>query len=643
MSDINYSWPSTLEGLALGLGTASALRTVFRPDIDHWTRVTLALWACSYLFLFGARSFMSAHERFAYYALHVIVYLYRNSLLYFFAARIAEGYNLRRFSEIPVLGLYSVFHVGWIIASLANITAICLIGTWSGRCAMSPTHKSFRIGTDASFVFLILLLDSTFVYHLARKLCRQHGLNVLTFHINIYHACMQTVLCIAIALNIYRLRNLPNDDDPPIAYPIWQMQDVIVLLLLIEFGCKYGLILKASHPDTTHQDLESAKLLLSRAENTKNNILRYLHHELRNNLQRIMYLSDLLVQNGANSPSTSEPTRDESVPAATITSEQSTLHSIQICSAYIASIVEDVLTIENYESGTLALRPRSYNLSDLIRTEFAYLEQFAESRGRCVQLENALPESYQVIGDCDRVRQVLRILGESCIERSDVQTTEDDIHVHAYATVNGSLTVELIASVSNIFDVTLTDPYTLHPGDGPHDLSQSVVHRILRALHGHIVLDSSRQRATIIIPIAFDLTDSDPIEMTTPKKPRLRVLIVDDSKINRTILHKLLKSIMRDNVSIQEAEDGQAATNRVLHEGHVFDIIWMDVVMPIKDGIAACREIKAVLPTTVIIMVSANDLSGSSDMEGPVSPDDAILKPVKKGILEGMLRRHKLI
>lgn len=631
------SWPSTLEGFALGLGIASGVRTMFKPDIDNWMRVTLVLWASSYIFSFGACSFFSKHERFAYYALHVVVFLYRNSLLFFFGARLAEGYGLHRYCELPIVVFYSLFHIGWIIASLSNITSACLLGTWSGQCQMSQTHKAFRMGTEISFVLLILILDSTFVYHLARKLCRQHGSNILTFHTNIYHAFAQLALSLVIAANIYRIVRLPYNDDSPTVYPIWQVQDVIVLLLLTEFGCKYNLIIIASRPDTSHEDLESARKLLSQAENTKNNILCYLHHELRNNLQRMIYLSDRLTASGSPStPKSVTGTNSES-------NEESTLQSIQTCSAYIASIVEDVLTIENYESGTLALRPRSYNLSELVRTELIYFEQFAEAHGRRILFKNTMPDSYQVMGDSDRVRQVLRILGESCISRSNAETIGDSsAHVEVIATVNGSLTVELKASVSDIFDVTLTEPYTLQSGEGPHDLSQSVVHRILRAVHGHIVL-ATRQHARIVIPVELDLTTEISTEILPQSRSRLNVLIVDDSKINRTVLRKLMKSILRDKVTIQEAEDGQAATNLVLRESHVFDVIWMDMVMPIKDGIVACREIKAVLPTTVIILVSANDFSGSSDMHGPLAPDDAIVKPVKKSTLEGMLRRHKLI
>jgi CheY-like chemotaxis protein len=128
--------------------------------------------------------------------------------------------------------------------------------------------------------------------------------------------------------------------------------------------------------------------------------------------------------------------------------------------------------------------------------------------------------------------------------------------------------------------------------------------------------------------------------MRTKREKVLNTLVVDDSMINRTVLKKLLRNILRDRLGIlHEADNGQAAVDLVLRENHVYDIIWMDMIMPVKDGLAACNEIKSVLPTTIVVMVSANDLSDTPNT-GPLSPDASIIKPVKRALVEEMIERY---
>ena len=389
-------------------------------------------------------------------------------------------------------------------------------------------------------------------------------------------------------------------------------------------------MLKKSQPDTSEQDLEAARLQLARTENAKNNLIRYLHHELRNNLQRMTYLS--------------EQAAEKLVPhqGGHETDQGNVLEALQTCAVYINAIVEDVLTIENYESGTLILRPRRFNLTHLIQGELSYLRQYAGSQEARLDVIVDMPSSYEVMGDPDRVRQILRVLGESCLEHAGRERTADrQAEVEITVRVNGSLFVQFLASVTDIFDVALIDPYTLHPGEAPHDLSRSVVHRILKAVHGHIVIDASRKRAQVIIPLLIDLSDDARDGARATKK--IKTLIVDDSSVNRRVLSKVLRGILKDQLILEEADDGQTATDLVLKEGHVFDIIWMDMVMPIKDGFSACHEIKSVLPTTIVVMVSANDLASAPEMHATISPDDALIKPVNRASVVMMLEKHKLL
>ena len=74
---------------------------------------------------------------------------------------------------------------------------------------------------------------------------------------------------------------------------------------------------------------------------------------------------------------------------------------------------------------------------------------------------------------------------------------------------------------------------------------------------------------------------------------KCRILVVDDSPLNRKMLSKLLKS---KGYNIEEAADGQIAVDKIKQEadaGRSYDVILMDFVMPVMDGPAATRAIRA--------------------------------------------------
>lgn len=620
-------WAAILEGFIVGLGSRPVTRTLFNELTYPSMRLAVCFWVASHICILCTHFPRSINDLVTYYCLHVLVYLYRLILLYVFETRMAEGIGFPIWIGVfTVSGTYTVFHLGWMMQSIHDLD-YQLQRTGCLECNLGKLGRCFRIGTDASFVFWIILLDSILIWHLARVLTRQHGMQILGYSRNVCHGLLHLILLAAVGFNMHQITTAPHlGIQPNTSFPVvWPFQDLAVLLIVTEFGCRYKLLLKYSAPDTSAADLETARKQLIRASATKNKMLRYLHHELRNNLQRMSYLSENLLK-----------TSSEDL-------KKSALESIRTCSAYITSTVEDVLTIENFESGTLSMRPRSYDLSELLRSEFTHLEQYATALTRTVEIHNNLPSSYVVVGDPDRLRQIIRILGESCITNS---VPKDGCHAAFHAKVNGSLEIEIWASVANLFDLTLADPYTLHPEDqDSQDLSQSVVQRILKAVHGHVVLDASREHAKIIVPVAVDIALDVALNLAPAMPPavhtrKLNMLVVDDALINRMIMKKLLTGILKDTVCIDEAENGLAATKLVLEQKKVFDIIWMDAIMPVKDGLKACKEIKCILPTTVVIMVSANDLRDSGELGTATGPDDAIVKPVKKADIQAVLTKY---
>ena len=116
-------------------------------------------------------------------------------------------------------------------------------------------------------------------------------------------------------------------------------------------------------------------------------------------------------------------------------------------------------------------------------------------------------------------------------------------------------------------------------------------------------------------------------------KPEAKILICDDSILARKSLTGLLKSFGYENIS--EVSNGQDAVDRC-KECHP-DIVFLDIVMPIKDGVTATSEIMANQPDTTIIIVSSVGTQTHLKEAIKAGAKDFIQKPVDEDLLKQVL------
>ncbi|KAJ3034199.1 hypothetical protein HDV00_005369 [Rhizophlyctis rosea] len=160
--------------------------------------------------------------------------------------------------------------------------------------------------------------------------------------------------------------------------------------------------------------------------------------------------------------------------------------------------------------------------------------------------------------------------------------------------------------------------------------------------------------------------DSLPTPPITPPAPTKRILVVDDSKINRAIVTRMLKrtfaaaKVEEGAYEINEAENGVEALERVDAlrrdgggsggeggvDGGTYDVIFMDILMPLMDGFEATAQIRARGITTPIIIATANQVNGNEEAERRmkgVGADEAIGKPFSREDVEAVLRRYGVL
>ncbi|UXR64870.1 response regulator [Bdellovibrio bacteriovorus] len=119
-----------------------------------------------------------------------------------------------------------------------------------------------------------------------------------------------------------------------------------------------------------------------------------------------------------------------------------------------------------------------------------------------------------------------------------------------------------------------------------------------------------------------------------------RILVVDDTEDNRFLLLTYLKKLPFEVV---QAENGKDAVDKVLAEP--FDLILMDIQMPVMDGYAATRKIREweqqnSTKATPIIAVSANAMAEDVQKSLDVGCSEHMTKPIKKSALLEMIQRY---
>lgn len=360
------------------------------------------------------------------------------------------------------------------------------------------------------------------------------------------------------------------------------------------------------------------------ATQAKSQFLATMSHEIRTPMNGVIGMLDLLVRHDLDS--------GQRLKA------QAALQS----SRDLVGILDDILTFSKLEAGGEELEVAAISVPHLVSTTAQLFMASAEKKGLALNWKIAPGTPVWVTGDPTRLRQILNNLISNAIKFTDKGAI--DILVTYGGTEDGTrlsvFVVDTGPGMSEAQRVRLFKPFsqaddTISPVYGGTGLGLAICKQLVEAMGGQIGVISQPGLGSqfwFIVPAPATSarvhpTASPPASLQPPATSRsLHILTVDDHPASQTLLQMILEPAGH---TIVQASDGDQAIKRLQVER--FDVVLMDVRMPVTDGPTATRRIRKMEGPNCaipIIGVTANTGSAERTRYRQCGMTDCIAKPI---------------
>lgn len=388
-----------------------------------------------------------------------------------------------------------------------------------------------------------------------------------------------------------------------------------------------------SHRVKAEQELVATRDRALAGEKSKTDFLATMSHEIRTPLNGLLGNLSLL--------------RDTRLSAK----QSRYIKNMDTSGKLLMSHISDVLDITKYDAGKLRLRPISMNISTLLQDIVDNQSGSASANGTTLQWGWVGTPAEWIDADRDRIQHILmNVIGNA------VKFTHDGaISVTAEVTDHDEMLPDLSITVTDtgigmddalqqqIFDDFMTGDSSYARDVGGTGLGLGIAQRFVKALGGTIVVESDAGKGSTfriqfpIKPIARPKADVKP-QTRGGVAPARNVLLVEDNEINRVVAREMM---IAAGHTVTEARNGQIAVD--LAAAKRFDLILMDISMPVLDGRRATRAIRAgggASAQTPIVALTANAMADEQQAFLSDGMNDILTKPLTREALIQVISGH---
>lgn len=421
---------------------------------------------------------------------------------------------------------------------------------------------------------------------------------------------------------------------PPWIRPSWAIS--IAMILLMMGGAAFLWI--ASLKQAVARQTAEIRHLMTKAQDSarlKSEFVANMSHEIRTPMNAILGLTELTLA--------TDLTRDQ----------RENLENVRNATSSLLGVVNDVLDFARIEEGKLPFREENFDLNSLLRETMQQLSLTARQKGLDLSW-NLDPEIPRLVrSDPYRLRQILVNLVSNAIKF----TPSGSIRVEGAKESLAQKTAIVLFSVADtgvgidlddqarIFDAFAQVDGSLTRQQGGAGLGLSICARLVELFHGQIWVDSLPGKgSTFNFTAQFTIPD-EALEVAQDKHlgaapggsaaVSLRVLVAEDNEMNRRLVVRLLE---KEGHQVSVAVDGQEALTLACTEP--FDLILMDIQMPVMSGLDACAALRAQGSGTPVVAITAHALPEFKERCAAVGMNDYLAKPIHSEELYAMIRKH---
>ena len=400
---------------------------------------------------------------------------------------------------------------------------------------------------------------------------------------------------------------------------------IILLLLLLTLYKNVKIREQANHElELVNEALIEAKEKAEEASLLKSQFVSTITHELRTPLYGVIGITNIILDEHKelfNSPH---------------------LKSLKFSAKYLLSLVNDILQINKIEEKRIVLESLIFNLTDEITLIKNSVEYIADKNNDVltVEIDTAIPEF--LIGDKLRLSQIIMNLVSNALKFTkngevaifaDLKYVKDKTYFIEFKVKDTGIGIAK-EDQEKIFEkfVQIERKEEDYQGTG---LGLSIVSSLIKLFNSEIdIVSEENIGTTFSFTIGFEFDEDkskdiiNNIEVDLSTSQLYNILVVEDNKINQVVTKKMIEV---SNMSCTIVDDGFAAL--VALERESFDLVLMDINMPLINGFDTSRKIREKGITIPIIALTAFDKQEVAEQAISAGMNDVLMKPFEPSML----------
>ncbi|MDK2621427.1 ATP-binding protein [Vibrio vulnificus] len=364
------------------------------------------------------------------------------------------------------------------------------------------------------------------------------------------------------------------------------------------------------------RELALAREESERANRAKSEFLAMMSHELRTPLNSVLGMLDVLKQSDMSA------------------GHINLLSHMESSAGLLLAIISDILDLSKIESGEFSLSPQWININDTVTFVVSQQQLVAATKGLNIELSIELDDKRHYWLDPSRLSQVLFNLIGNAVKFT--QQGQIDIRVNLE---NDELSISVIDTgigiekdkISSLFTAFKQADSSITRKFGGTGLGLAITKHLVELMSGTVRVSSQFGKGStfvVKIPVKSRKLIRLSQDGTTNKRDRaLNVLVVEDTHSNQMVIQLLLNKLGH-NVFI--ANNGSEAIEFIESNTESLDVVFMDVSMPVMDGLTATKILRAKGFEVPIIALTAHALASDKQNCLDVGMDSFVAKPVRK-------------